>query len=82
MKDFNGNELVVGDYVAFLEPNYRHMIQGRVAGFTPKTIRIEYLSSYNRRRGFSLHEQAELCNREPSYVAKIQPKEMVDIPVL
>lgn len=82
MKDFNGNELVVGDYVAFLEPNYRHMIQGRVAGFTPKTIRIEYLSSYNRRRGFSIQEQSELCNREPSYVAKIEPVDKVAETVL
>jgi len=73
MKDFNGNELVEGDFVAFLEPNFRHMIQGRVVGFTPKTIRIEYLTSYDRRRGYSIQERPEVCNREPSYVAKIQP---------
>ena len=63
MKDFNGNELVEGDFVAFLEPNFRHMIRGRVVGFTPKSIRIEYLSYYNRRSGYSIQERADVCNR-------------------
>jgi len=70
MKDFNGNELHVGDFVAFLEPNYRHMVQGRVIGFTPKQIRIEYPQNgwHNGVKG----PYMEQCLRERSYVAKIE----------
>mgnify|MGYP000060629689 CR=1 FL=1 len=42
MKDFNNNVLAIGDTVAFLEPNYRHMVAGKVIGFTAKMIRVEY----------------------------------------
>jgi hypothetical protein len=41
MKDFDNNPLQVGDLVAFLPSNYRHMVKGRVVGFTPKMVRIE-----------------------------------------
>jgi hypothetical protein len=73
MKDFNKNELAVGDFVAMLPPNYRHMVQGRVVGFTPKQIKIEWLPDYNRRHG----RPPEVCTREPGYVAKIQPVDML-----
>jgi hypothetical protein len=43
MIDFDKQPLAVGDLVAFLPPNYRHMIKGRVIGFTPKMIRIEHV---------------------------------------
>lgn len=39
--DFSGIPLVEGDLVAYLPPNYRHMIRGIVVGFTPKMIRIQ-----------------------------------------
>ena len=39
--DFCGRALVEGDLVAYLPPNYRHMIRGIVVGFTPKMIRIQ-----------------------------------------
>jgi hypothetical protein len=45
MIDFDKQPLAVGDLVAFLPPNYRHMIKGRVIGFTPKMIRIEHVLS-------------------------------------
>jgi len=76
MKDFNDNDLIVGDFVAFLEPNYRHMVQGRVIGFTPKTIRIEWTVKTYKGTWVT-----DTCLRDPSYVAKIQQKEpaqMVD----
>ncbi len=74
MKDFNSNTLALGDFVAFLEPNYRHMVQGRVVGFTPKSIRIEWtVKTY---KGTWVTEN---CLRDPSYVAKIQQKESVEL---
>lgn len=39
--DFSGVPLIEGDLVAYLPPNYRHMIRGIVVGFTPKMIRIQ-----------------------------------------
>ena len=73
MKDFNGNSLALGDFVAFLEPNYRHMVQGRVVGFTPKQIRIEFKPYYYNRINRDVDTQT--CLRESGYVAKIQQKE-------
>lgn len=70
MKDFNNNVLAIGDTVAFLEPNYRHMVAGKVIGFTAKMIRVEYsdIAYYARTRQVA----TITCLREPRYVAKIQ----------
>ena len=43
MRDFFGNELVVGDEVAFCEPGYRTLITGKIQHFTPQKVRVEYL---------------------------------------
>lgn len=43
MKDFFGNELRVGDEVAFCEPGYRNLIIGKIQHFTPQKVRVEYL---------------------------------------
>jgi hypothetical protein len=43
MKDFFGQDLVLGDEVAFMEPHYRNMTLGKIIKFTPQTILIEYL---------------------------------------
>lgn len=72
MKDFNGNILEVGDTVAFLEPRYRHMVEGRVHSFTKKMIRVEYPLQGWRDGVKGIYP--EICVREQSYVAKIQPK--------
>ena len=45
MKDFFGQELAVGDYVAFEEPKYRNLILGVIVGFTPKQVRLLWNSS-------------------------------------
>lgn len=39
-KDFLGNEVKIGDYVAFARNPYSDMILGKVVGYTPKGIRI------------------------------------------
>ncbi len=48
MKDIFGNELEVGDTVAFNEPDYHNMITGEVLKFTPKMIHIRYTASQHR----------------------------------
>lgn len=62
MKDFDGNELKVGDKVAFPEPHYRHMVKGTVTGFTAKMIRIDW--GKNKWTGMP-----ETCMRYPEYVS-------------
>lgn len=40
MKDFFGQEINVGDSVAFMQPDYRNLMMGVVAAFTPKKVKI------------------------------------------
>ena len=40
MKDFIGNELVIGDVVAYSRNPYSSLYKGFVVGFTPKNIRV------------------------------------------
>lgn len=70
--DFDKQPLEVGDLVAFLPPNYRHMIKGRVIGFTPKMIRIEHILEQKqlelyRERNYPIPTSL----RESGYVVKL-----------
>lgn len=47
MKDFFGNELNVGDTVAFYAPGYRMFTTGEVLEFTPKQVRVGYVNTWN-----------------------------------
>jgi len=42
MKDFFGNDLNIGDPVAFCKQGYRELVMGEVIGFTPKQVRVKY----------------------------------------
>lgn len=53
MKDVFGNELNVGDTVAFTQPGYTYQLEtGVIKSFTPKKLVI----SWNRRLGSSTSE--------------------------
>ena len=41
MKDRLERELVVGDYVIYIVPNYRQLGLGKIVSFTPQNVRIE-----------------------------------------
>jgi len=47
MKDVFGNDLEIGDTVAFYAPNYRSMTTGEVIAFTPKQVRVKYRNTWN-----------------------------------
>lgn len=47
MQDFFGNELLIGDKVAFMAPGYRNMIMGKIIKFTPQKMLIEFTNHYN-----------------------------------
>lgn len=49
MKDFLGNELVTGDEIVTLCPDYRFTLsKGTVVGFTPKKVKIKLIDYYGR----------------------------------
>lgn len=45
--DVFGNELYIGDTVAFYTPGYRSMVTGEVIAFTPKQVRVRYRNTWN-----------------------------------
>jgi hypothetical protein len=47
MKDVFGNDLEIGDTVAFYAPGYRSMCKGIIIAFTPKQVRVEYMNTWN-----------------------------------
>jgi hypothetical protein len=49
MNDFFGQPLVVGDEVAFMDPDYRNMITGKIISFAPKSMLIEWVKVYSER---------------------------------
>lgn len=77
MKDFNGNELSLGDTVAFIGTGYRHMLKGKVVDFTKKMIRVEhydwgYIDGIRKMIAYD-------TLREPGYVAKIVDRVAVEL---
>jgi hypothetical protein len=47
MKDYFGNELNIGDQVAFYAPDYRMFTTGTIIKFTPQQVRVSYLNTWN-----------------------------------
>ena len=47
MTDYFGNELAIGDRVAFYAPGYRQFTTGTIIKFTPQQVRIEYVNTWN-----------------------------------
>jgi hypothetical protein len=45
-KDLFGQELAVGDTVAFMRPNYRSLCLATILKITPKTVLVEYTLHY------------------------------------
>lgn len=48
MNDFFGQPLAIGDIVAFMEPDYRNMIVGKIISFAPKSMLIEWVKVYGK----------------------------------
>ncbi len=49
-KDFFGKELFIGDTIALLErsANSVYIRKGEVTGFSPKMVRIKYITHYSK----------------------------------
>ena len=50
-KDYFGQDLNVGDRVAFYAPNYRHFTTGEIIAFTEKQVRVKYINNWNFKPG-------------------------------
>lgn len=46
MKDFFGQELSIGDTVAFLPERYRELVSGTIVAFTNSKVRVEFINRY------------------------------------
>ena len=66
MQDFFGNELKVGDTVAFIYDrfHYRDLHKGEITGFTPKQVRISFIIEHHE----SLGQQKTI--RNPKSIVK------------
>lgn len=73
MKDFIGQELEIGDYVALMQPNYRNMVLGKVEKFNPKMIKVSY-TGYNKYEStYSCYSQDVVkLNREDVIAMKLR----------
>jgi len=49
MKDYFGNELKIGDVVAFEKPRYRMLVTGTIISFSARQVRVEYETDTNGR---------------------------------
>ena len=47
MTDIFGNELSIGDLVAFNPPRYKGLTTGYIIGFGKKMVRIRYVNDWN-----------------------------------
>lgn len=61
-KDIIGQDIVVGNYVAFNPPKFSGLTTGKVIKLTPKGVSVEYVNNYN---------QAAKCNRAYGDVIKV-----------
>lgn len=68
MKDFIGNELALGDFVAFTRPGYRDLTLGKIIKFTPKKIRLSYTSYYGSDETHAI---------DSTYVVKLNEQDVI-----
>ena len=45
MKDIVGQDIAIDQVVAFNPPSYKGLKRGKVVGFTPKMVKIEYIEN-------------------------------------
>lgn len=47
MKDFVGRPLELGDSVVVMAPGYRHLVMAKVIDFTPRSVRVAFMNTWN-----------------------------------
>jgi hypothetical protein len=75
MKDFAGQPLAVGDFVAFMRPHYRELCLGKITSFTSKKVHVAF-RRYATSTDFDdfLSDPFNLVRLEPSDVLVLMLK--------
>lgn len=76
MKDFFGQELKVGDYVAIERPKYRELTTAVVVSFTPQKVRVAYNLHYQS----SSVEHIDPKGKSWNYLFLIDPRAVIKAP--
>lgn len=76
MNDFAGQELSVGDYVAFMRPRYRELCLGKITSFTSKKVHVSYKEHWNTSDKLDdfLSDSSNLVRLEPTDALAIKLK--------
>jgi len=48
MNDIVGQEILIGNMIVFNPPTYKGLTTGKVVGFTPKMVRVEFARHYHK----------------------------------
>ena len=51
MRDFLKRPLAIGDTVAMIYPQYKHLVTGTVVAFTPQKIRVSFTEHFDTAPG-------------------------------
>ena len=72
MKDFAGQVIEVGDFVAFMRPHYRELCLGKIASFTPKKVHIAF-------KQWRTSPDFDDCLTDPSNLVKLETTDVLAI---
>jgi len=72
MKDFAGQPLAVGDYVAFMKPRYRELCLGKITSFTAKKVHVAF-------KQWRTSNDFDDFLSEPSNLVKLEPTDALAI---
>lgn len=51
--DYFGQQLLIGDIVSIMEPNYRNFVTAKIVNFTPQKIRVIFRRSNNTKNSIN-----------------------------
>ena len=72
MKDFAGQVIEVGDFVAFMRPHYRELCLGKIAGFTTKKVHVAF-------KRWASSTDFDDCLTDPSNLVKLETTDVLAI---
>ncbi len=68
-KDFFGQDLDIGDEVAFIMTKYRNFVWGKIVDLTRQKVRVEFMHKQNiRRAGDTTMLYPEVVIKKPDHV--------------
>ena len=71
MKDIVNQELAVGNIVVFNPPRYKGLVTGKIIGFSPKMVRVEYSAPWVTGYKDGVKTNTDQTSRWPNEVMKV-----------